>query len=397
MNLLSISICLAFSLTPSVAAWSSKRQETILDEDGNEWAVIDYDPETKAAKFDRFVASSFHGDSLDFRGREVRNAAIVDSSIEGIQHLTVESIAIRQASSTGTKNGHGPAIIDGDGVVSSTPHMRWDVQSKELRVPALGSFGSLRVRSDVDFLSHTLRNVVLEPDTELQGLTFKDGVIENSILRNVTAVDLNLGDVVVETVSINEFTASNNVGAFVTVAEDGKLDASSTMKSNEGQLSIDDDVIMLKSLEVEADLQVRGEAYLEGSLAVAGSVLGGGPYVDISDRRYKRNIQDLNSSEVLDDLLQLKGVSYELDTEQMTYLSGSKASAKTERQVGFIAQDVEVLFPELVYNDKDNDFRGVYYSRFVPLLVEGLKQLTQEVRELQELNKQCLQAIKDKQ
>eukprot|EP00984_Skeletonema_dohrnii_P037446 scaffold39525_cov139-Skeletonema_dohrnii-CCMP3373.AAC.2 len=81
----------------------------------------------------------------------------------------------------------------------------------------------------------------------------------------------------------------------------------------------------------------------------------------------------------------------------MTYLSGSNASAKTERQVGFIAQDVEVLFPELVYNDKDNDFRGVYYSRFVPLLVEGLKQLTQEVRELQELNKQCLQAIKDKQ
>eukprot|EP00985_Skeletonema_marinoi_P031077 scaffold35910_cov73-Skeletonema_marinoi.AAC.1 len=146
--------------------------------------------------------------------------------------------------------------------------MRWDVQSKELRVPALGSFGSkLKVRSDVDFLSHTLRNVVLEPDTELQGLTFKDGIIENSILRNVTAVDLNLGDVVVETVSINDFTASDNVGAFVTVAEDGKLDASSTMKSNEGQLLINDDVIMSKSLQVEADLQVRGEAYLEGSLA----------------------------------------------------------------------------------------------------------------------------------
>eukprot|EP00985_Skeletonema_marinoi_P027839 scaffold23426_cov66-Skeletonema_marinoi.AAC.1 len=88
MNLLSISFCLALFLTPYVAAWSSKRQETILDEDGNEWAVIDYDPETKAAKFDRFIASSFHGDSLDFRGREVRNAAIVDSSIEGIQHLT---------------------------------------------------------------------------------------------------------------------------------------------------------------------------------------------------------------------------------------------------------------------------------------------------------------------
>ena len=143
MNLINIALCLASFSKPI----NAKRQETIRDEDGNEWAVIDYDPETKAAKFDRFTASSFHGDSLDFRGREVRNAAIVSSSIEGIQHLTVESIAIRQ-SSTG-KNGHGPAIIDGDGIVSTTPHMRWDAQSKELRIPALGSFwvtagGSIR-------------------------------------------------------------------------------------------------------------------------------------------------------------------------------------------------------------------------------------------------------------
>lgn len=396
MNLFIISLRLASFLTPSVATWGGKRQDTILDEDGNEWAVIDYDPKTKSAKFDRFIASSFHGDSLDFRGREVRNAAIVDSSIEGIQHLTVESIAITQ-SSTG-KNGHGPAIIDSEGVVSTTPHMRWDEQSKELRVPALGSFSKqLEFRSDVDFLSNTLKNVVLEPDTELLGLLFKDGVIENAILRNVTAVDLNLGDVKVKTVSINDFSSPNSIGAFVTVADDGKLEASSSMKSDEGQLLIDDDVIMSKSLKVETDLQVSGEAYLEGSLAVAGSVLGLGPYVDVSDKRYKRNIQEMNSLEVLDGLLQLKGVSYELDTEQMTFLSDSKASAKKERQIGFIAQDVEELFPELVHNDDANDFKGLHYSRFVPLLVEGLKQLTHEVRELQELNKQCLRATKDKQ
>ena len=81
--------------------------------------------------------------------------------------------------------------------------MRWDAQSKELRIPALASFGSkLEVRAHVDFLSHTVKNIVLEPDTELSKLSFKDGIIENSILRNVTAVDLNLGDVAVETVSL---------------------------------------------------------------------------------------------------------------------------------------------------------------------------------------------------
>ena len=247
----------------------------------------------------------------------------------------------------------------------------------------------------MDFNSHALKNVVLEPDTELVDVVVKNGVIENSILRNVTAVGLNLGDVAVETVSVNNF--ANSFGSYVKVTNDGKLEASSSMKSNGGQLLIGEDVSMSKSLQVETDLLVSGEANVEGSLAVAGSVLGGGPYVDISDKRFKREIQGMNSTEVLDRLIQLKGVSYELDTEQMTFLRDSKERAKTGRQIGFVAQDIETLFPELVYNDEENDFKGLHYSRFVPLLVEGIKHLTQEVSELKELNQQYLQAIKDKE
>ena len=90
----------------------------------------------------------------------------------------------------------------------------------------------------------------------------------------------------------------------------------------------------------------------------------------------------MNGLEVLNKLLQLEGVSYELDTS-IALPSGSIKNKR--RQIGFIAQDVEALFPELVYNDNDNDFKGLHYSRFVPLLLEGIKQLSQEVRELQEL------------
>ena len=371
------------------SAWGGKHnsQDTILDESGNEWAVIDFDPETKAAKFDRFIATSFHGDVLDFRGREIRNAAIVDSSIEGIKHLTVESIAILKSSSSTGKNGHGPAIIDGEGVVSTTPHMRWDEQSRELKVPALGSFSKqLEVRSTVDFLSNTLKNVKLDTGTELEQLIFKDGVIENSIFRNVTAVDLNLGDVTVETVSINDFASPSNIGSFITVTDDGKLEACPILKHQNGQLFIDNGVSLSSSLKVEGDLQVSGEAYLKRSLTVAGSVLGGGPYVDISDKRLKKNIQPMNSSKVLSGLLQLEGISYELDTEKIVLQRGifRSSSKKKERQIGFIAQEVEELFPELVYS-YDDDSKGLHYSRFVPLLVEGLKQLTHEVRELQVL------------
>ncbi len=362
-----LTICLASFCNPTYGTWVGKnrQQDTILDEDGNEWAVVD-------------------GDSLDFRGRELRNAAIVDSSIDGIKHLTVESIAIRQASPIG-KSGHGPAIIDSEGVVATTPHIRWNEESRELKVPAIGSFSKqLEVRSDIDFMSNTLRNVKLDVGTELEQLVFKDGIIANTVLRNVTASDLNLGDVTVEAISIKDFASSDSIGAFVTVSDDGTLDASSSLKSHGGQLLIDDDTRLSKSLKVDGDLRISGEAYIEGSLAVAGSVLGGGPYVDISDRRFKRKIQQMDGLEVLNKLLQLEGVSYELDTDNIA-LPKIGSIKKKKRQIGFIAQDVEALFPELVYNDDDNDFKGLHYSRFVPLLLEGIKQLSQEVRELQEL------------
>jgi len=140
--------------------------------------------------------------------------------------------------------------------------------------------------------------------------------------------------------------------------------------------------------ELGSGLQVSGETYMDGSLTVSGSVLGSGPYVDVSDGRFKRNVEKVDSSEALEKILQLDGVSYELDFSNMQAHHrlgrGSSNSKKTQgRQFGFIAQDVEKLFPEIVSSD-EHDFKGLQYSRFAPIFVEGLKQLTKEVRELAE-------------
>ena len=95
----------------------------------------------------------------------------------------------------------------------------------------------------------------------------------------------------------------------------------------------------------------------------------------------------MDSSEVLEKILQLEGVSYELDltnTEgrgRLGSLSGKEVAR--DRQLGFVAQDVEQLFPELVSTD-DADFKGLQYARFAPILVEGMKQLTKEVRALRD-------------
>ena len=455
--------------------------------------------------------------------------------MEGLKHLSLESLALLgHRSTTTTQQGSLAVLINKDGKVESTQHLQWDEDTMELRLPSLSSFSKsgLEIRSDVDFTSHLLKNVNIEANTTLEHLTFKDGYIENTVLHNVTATDLNLGDVTLDSLSIPQFGSTSSVGSLLVVGEDGSIQASSNIKQNQdGALIIGSQVILTKSMNLngqdihnanlksgsidgnidvsvdnikakgsisltsiqddktvtsdglavlgldgslkmgsipvdkndgslgdfkvhgtvdfgslqsqdednddtksrgnikdanivggtiawleklsvvgETDLgmglQVSGETYLDGSLTVSGSVLGSGPYVDVSDKRFKKNIQRMDSANVLDKLRQLDGVSYELDLSDVNEhhrlgLGGRVGNDNTgERQIGFIAQEVEEIFPELVSSTStdyygEGDFKGLQYSRFVPLLVEGLKQLTEEVRELHEWKLQLMKEMND--
>jgi len=65
-----------------------------------------------------------------------------------------------------------------------------------------------------------------------------------------------------------------------------------------------------------------------------------------------------------------------------------------ERQLGFSAQEVEKLFPEIVMTD-DNGYKSVDYGRLTPVLVEAIKEQQQQIIKLQvqidELKKDKLQ------
>jgi len=146
---------------------------------------LTFDENGKTIKIDRLIADSFYGDGIDFRGREIRNAHLVDPSIEGLKHLTVESLALMRPRDSINKQGHHSfAIIDGNGMIETTQHMRWDENARELKLPSLSSFAKagLEIRSDVDFTAHQLKNVNIEANTTLTSLIFKDGLIENTVL-----------------------------------------------------------------------------------------------------------------------------------------------------------------------------------------------------------------------
>ena len=98
-----------------------------------------------------------------------------------------------------------------------------------------------------------------------------------------------------------------------------------------------------------------------------------------SDRRFKENIVPLRDEETLEQgqlgamtekLLQLEGVTYQFKKEQFGDLDLTSADDKTH--IGFIAQDLEEFFPELVSQDEEG-FYSVRYTGLIPVLVEGLK------------------------
>jgi hypothetical protein len=96
-----------------------------------------------------------------------------------------------------------------------------------------------------------------------------------------------------------------------------------------------------------------------------------------SDIRLKKNIRDLDSC--LDKTLSLRGVKFDWKDEH-----------KGNDQLGFIAQEVEEVLPEVV-NDIDSlgDRHGethkvVNYQAVVPVLVEAIKELKQEIDDLKD-------------
>jgi hypothetical protein len=106
--------------------------------------------------------------------------------------------------------------------------------------------------------------------------------------------------------------------------------------------------------------------YVNGS----GRPFGTGAYAQISDARYKRNIVPIENA--LDTILNLRGVTYEWDTEKW-----KERGLPEGKQIGFIAQEVEKILPELVSTDK-NGYKSVSYADAVPVLVEAVKTLKKD-------------------
>jgi len=103
------------------------------------------------------------------------------------------------------------------------------------------------------------------------------------------------------------------------------------------------------------------------TLHVNGSVAGTSAYNNLSDGRYKENIQPIPNA--LDKIEKLRGVSYTWKNKEYKELK-----FKEGQDLGFIGQEVEKVIPEVISKD-DKGILSIAYSNIIPVLVEGIKEL----------------------
>ncbi|MBN2635083.1 MAG: tail fiber domain-containing protein [Prolixibacteraceae bacterium] len=103
-----------------------------------------------------------------------------------------------------------------------------------------------------------------------------------------------------------------------------------------------------------------------------------------SDRRLKENFSDIEKP--LEKLLQVKGLKYDFINQGNDSLLNDQqkqeqADMRKDR-LGFVAQDLEKLFPEAVLYDKDADKYYIEYNAIIPVIVEAMKEQQAQIEEL---------------
>jgi len=99
---------------------------------------------------------------------------------------------------------------------------------------------------------------------------------------------------------------------------------------------------------------------------VNGGVQGTSAYSASSDFRWKKGITKLQQS--LQKLMNISGVSYQFRREEFP-----NKNFEDGHHFGFIAQHIELTFPEVVRTNAEG-WKSVQYSAIVPILVEAVKE-----------------------
>ena len=111
-----------------------------------------------------------------------------------------------------------------------------------------------------------------------------------------------------------------------------------------------------------------------------------------SDAKLKDNVVSLNSQNSLDNIMKINTVSYNLKQITLTapgdssrvqnyYNENDQVFKKTK--YGVIAQELQQIYPEMVYQDGEGNL-GVAYTELIPVLINALQAQEKKISDLEE-------------
>lgn len=131
-------------------------------------------------------------------------------------------------------------------------------------------------------------------------------------------------------------------------------------------------------------------------------------YVVTSDARLKSNIQPLTFNNQIAKLYQLQGKSYLknngqktiskngiTDTLKLKTIDAHNAriqAANNKTEFGYLAQEMQQIFPELVSGDTSNGYLSINYIGLIPVIIEALKYQDHKIDSLTQQLNSCCQA-----
>ena len=130
------------------------------------------------------------------------------------------------------------------------------------------------------------------------------------------------------------------------------------------------------------DMSEGGTALFRGnisgsSVSSSGDILADGDVVayNSSDMRLKNNLQVIEGA--LDKIDGINGYEFDWNDKSPGW------ARQRGHDVGVVAQEIEKIHPEIV-EERKNGYLGVDYKRLVPLLIQGIKELKQEIDEIKQ-------------
>jgi len=138
------------------------------------------------------------------------------------------------------------------------------------------------------------------------------------------------------------------------------------------------------------NLQINSLGVGTAASGTSGEILASNQIISYySDERLKENIEPIKNA--LDKVLSLRGVTYNANT-----LAESFGFINKDKQVGVLAGDVQKVLPEAVkpapfdimlfentqVSKSGENYKTVQYEKLVPLLIEAIKELNDEIKQL---------------